>query len=88
MKNLILAIIFGAVCLIAGLSKRNIASMKVKAYLDKVNSEVDDNDHPNSNSSRDFDDQEDAIKAELNENAYNETISGDFKIIFVDKALQ
>jgi hypothetical protein len=67
-----LGIILSFICLAEGQNKRQTAAEEVKRYLDDVNLEVDREDSPKSNSSRDYLEPGDIIKAEFNDNPFNE----------------
>jgi hypothetical protein len=72
MKRIIFTIYFGLIHPSSTLNKRQKAALEVNEYLEDVNFKVDIEIHPKSNSSRDFEDTQDAIEAEVNPNAYNE----------------
>jgi hypothetical protein len=72
MKNVLFALLIASVYPALGENQRQIAASKVNEYLKEVNSLVDTVEYPTSNSSRDFEDPQDAVAAEFNENAFNE----------------
>ena len=77
MKNVLFALLIASVYPALCENQRQIAASELNVNLKEANSRVDTMKYPKSNSSRDFEDQQDAVAAEFNENALNEIKAND-----------